>query len=145
MLPSWLPRFDMAPSPLRATTLTTETTDHPDGYDGAIAEFYDEAAAQVAAELDAGRDVAVLCEGDPFFYGSYMYLHDRLAGRYETEVIPGVSSVMAGAARLGQPLVRRDTELAILPGTDHMTPTSRSAWLVPMIKDFLDAPMPRSQ
>jgi precorrin-2 C20-methyltransferase/precorrin-3B C17-methyltransferase len=97
--------------------LTTETTDHPDGYDGAIAEFYDAAAAEVAAELDAGRSVAVLCEGDPFFYGSYMYLHDRLAGRYETEVIPGVCSVMAGAARLGQPLVRRDTELAILPGT----------------------------
>jgi precorrin-2 C20-methyltransferase/precorrin-3B C17-methyltransferase len=97
--------------------LTTETTDHPDGYDGAIAEFYDQAAAAVAAELDAGRDVAILCEGDPFFYGSYMYLHDRLAQRYETDVIPGVCSVMAGAARLGRPLVRRDTELAILPGT----------------------------
>ncbi|GGF06084.1 precorrin-3B C(17)-methyltransferase [Aliidongia dinghuensis] len=97
--------------------LTTETTDHPDGYDGAIAEFYDEAARTVAAELDAGRNVAVLCEGDPFFYGSYMYLHDRLAQHYETEVVPGVPSIMAGAARLGRPLVRRDTELAILPGT----------------------------
>ena len=87
------------------------------GYDVAIAAFYDESAAAIAAHLDAGRDVAILCEGDPFFYGSYMYLHDRLSARYETEVVAGVCSVMAAAVRLGTPLVRRDTEMAILPGT----------------------------
>src|SRR5271154_584463 len=97
--------------------VTTEALEPPLSYEAIIADFYDTAAEIVAGHLDAGRDVAVICEGDPFFYGSYMYLHDRLAERYETEVIPGVCSVMAGAARLGQPLVRRDTELAILPGT----------------------------
>ncbi|EPN24512.1 precorrin-2 C(20)-methyltransferase, partial [Pseudomonas syringae pv. actinidiae ICMP 18804] len=44
--------------------------------------------------------MAVICEGDPFFYGSYMYLHDRLAERYEAEVIPGVCSMLGGASVL---------------------------------------------
>ena len=97
--------------------VTTEAEAPPGGYEAAMSAFYDRSAEAIAAHLDAGRDVAVLCEGDPFFYGSYMYLHDRLAERYATDVIPGVSSVLAGAARLGTPLVRRDTELTILPGT----------------------------
>ena len=61
--------------------VTTGTTDHPGGYQGAIDEFYAESAARLAAHLDAGRDVVVLAEGDPFFYGSYMHMHKRLAGR----------------------------------------------------------------
>ena len=52
--------------------VTTGATEHPGGYEVAIAQFYDESAAELAAHLRAGRDVAVLCEGDPFFYGSYM-------------------------------------------------------------------------
>jgi precorrin-2 C20-methyltransferase/precorrin-3B C17-methyltransferase len=97
--------------------VTTGSTDHPGGYEGAISDFYDECAAEVAAHLEAGRDVAVLCEGDPFLYGSYMYLHDRLATRFETVVIPGVTSFSAAAAAAGTPLVRRDDVLTILPGT----------------------------
>ncbi|MBV9818873.1 MAG: precorrin-2 C(20)-methyltransferase [Solirubrobacterales bacterium] len=97
--------------------VTTGTIEHPGGYEAALAEFYDDCAAQLAVHLDAGRDVAVLCEGDPFLYGSYMYLHDRLAGRYPTEVIPGVASFSAAAAASGTPLVRRDDVLTILPGT----------------------------
>ena len=97
--------------------VTAERALPPEGYDAAMLAFYDGSAVALAAHLDAGRDVAVLCEGDPFFYGSYMYVHDRLAARYVTEVVPGVSSVMAAAVRLGTPLVRRDTELVIVPGT----------------------------
>jgi precorrin-2 C20-methyltransferase / precorrin-3B C17-methyltransferase len=97
--------------------VTTEQTDHPGGYEAALSEFYDAAAAQLAVHLDAGRDVAVLCEGDPFFYGSYMYLHERLADRYGTEVVPGVTSFSAAAAAAGTPLVRRDDILTVLPGT----------------------------
>lgn len=97
--------------------VTTEQTDHPGGYEGALADFYDESAAVIATHLDAGRDVAVLCEGDPFFYGSYMYLHERLAGRYETEVIPGVTAFSAAAAAAGTPLAKRDDVLTVLPGT----------------------------
>jgi precorrin-2 C20-methyltransferase / precorrin-3B C17-methyltransferase len=97
--------------------VTTETTDHPGGYQGAIDEFYEAAAARLAAHLDAGRDVVVLAEGDPFFYGSYMHMHKRLAHRYPTEVVPGVTSVSGAAAAVGRPLVERDEVLTVLPGT----------------------------
>ncbi|MGW2653664.1 precorrin-2 C(20)-methyltransferase [Streptomyces sp. NPDC001478] len=97
--------------------VTTETTDHPGGYRGALEDFYTEAAARLAAHLDAGRTVAVLAEGDPMFYGSYMHMHKRLADRYPTEVIPGVTSVSAAAARLGTPLAEGEEVLTILPGT----------------------------
>ena len=97
--------------------VTTGTTDHPGGYEGALRDFYDDAAARLAAHLDAGRDVVVLCEGDPFFYGSYMYLHERLAHRYPTEVVPGVTSFSAAAASAGRPLAKRDDVLTVLPGT----------------------------
>jgi precorrin-2 C20-methyltransferase/precorrin-3B C17-methyltransferase len=97
--------------------VTVEDTDHPGGYEAAIVDFYDASAAELAAHLDAGRDVVVLCEGDPFFYGSYMYLHDRLAHRYVTEVVPGITSFSAASASAGTPLVKRDDILTILPGT----------------------------
>ncbi|MEU6983829.1 precorrin-2 C(20)-methyltransferase [Streptomyces sp. NPDC046324] len=97
--------------------LTVETTDHPGGYRGALDDFYEEAAARLAAHLDAGRTVAVLAEGDPLFYGSYQHMHKRLADRYDTTVIPGVTSVSAAAARLGEPLCEAEEVLTIIPGT----------------------------
>jgi precorrin-2/cobalt-factor-2 C20-methyltransferase len=96
--------------------VTIETPSTSSEYERLVQGFYDRSAEEIAAHLDAGRDVAVLCEGDPFFYGSYMYLHDRLAGRYETEVVPGVCSILAGASVLGTPLVYRDQVLAVLSG-----------------------------
>ncbi|CAH2601099.1 Precorrin-2 C(20)-methyltransferase [Rhodovastum atsumiense] len=96
--------------------VTVEKLPAPFCYETALRGFYDEAAAEVAAHLDAGRDVAVICEGDPFFYGSFMYLHDRLAGRYQTEVVPGVCSVLASSAVLGAPLVYRNQTLTVLSG-----------------------------
>ena len=109
-------RADQIEVPLRYP-VTTGETDHPGGYEAALSEFYDECAAELAVHLEAGRDVAVLCEGDPFLYGSYMYLHERLGTRYASVVIPGVTSFSAAAAAAGAPLVRRDDVLTILPGT----------------------------
>ncbi|MFI1107687.1 precorrin-2 C(20)-methyltransferase [Streptomyces physcomitrii] len=97
--------------------LTVETTDHPGGYRGALDDFYEEASARLAAHLDAGRTVAVLAEGDPLFYGSYQHMHKRLAHRYPTEVIPGVTSLSAAAARLGTPLTEGEETLTVIPGT----------------------------
>ncbi|WP_459207654.1 precorrin-2 C(20)-methyltransferase [Pseudomonas sp. MLB6B] len=96
--------------------VTTEALPAPLSYEQIISDFYDEASLQVAAHLNAGRDVAVICEGDPFFYGSYMYLHDRLAERYEAQVIPGVCSMLGGASVLGAPLVYRNQSLSVLSG-----------------------------
>ena len=103
------------------------TTEQTDDYQGRLDAFYAEAAARLAAHLDAGRDVVVIAEGDPFFYGSYMHLHKRLADRFPTEVVPGVTSVSAAAASLGRPLVERDEVLTVLPGTlppDELAPAS---------------------
>ena len=77
---------------------------------------YDRGAAEIADALDGGDNVVCLCEGDPFFYGSFMYLFARLSGRYEVEVVPGVTSIAACAARAGRPLVARNERLTVLPG-----------------------------
>jgi len=79
-------------------------------------DVYDKASTEIAIHLDAGRDVAVLCEGDPFFYGSFMYVFERLAAQYQTEVVPGVSSMMAAASAVGRPLAARNDVLTVLPG-----------------------------
>ena len=78
-------------------------------------QAYDLGAARIAEALDEGLDVVVLCEGDPFFYGSFMYLHARLANRYRTLVVPGVTSVAASSARLGLPLAARNESFVTLP------------------------------
>ena len=80
-------------------------------------EVYDRAAAEIGGHLAAGRDVAVLCEGDPFFYGSFMYLFGRMAAGYRTRVVPGVSSLTACAAALDAPLAARDDVLTVIPAT----------------------------
>ncbi|WP_120502597.1 precorrin-2 C(20)-methyltransferase [Roseovarius sp. EL26] len=79
-------------------------------------EAYDKGADEIAAALDAGQDVICLCEGDPFFYGSFMYLFARLSDQYEVEVVPGVTSITTCAARAGMPLVARNERLTVLPG-----------------------------
>ncbi len=76
---------------------------------------YDEAAITIVHHLDRGSDVAVLCEGDPFFYGSFMYLFERLSPRYRVEIIPGISSVMAAACAYPQPLAARNDVFTVIP------------------------------
>ena len=79
-------------------------------------EVYAEAAGTIAKRLEAGEDVVCLCEGDPFFYGSFMYLFTRLAERFPVEVVPGVSSLGACAAALRRPLTARNDVLTVIPG-----------------------------
>jgi precorrin-2 C20-methyltransferase / precorrin-3B C17-methyltransferase len=97
--------------------VTAESTDHPGGYAGAMEDFYREAAERIAAHLDAGRNVALLAEGDPLFYSSYMHMHTRLTQRFDAVIVPGVTSVSAASAATGTPLVQGDQVLSILPGT----------------------------
>ncbi|MCP1167080.1 precorrin-2 C(20)-methyltransferase [Limimaricola litoreus] len=77
---------------------------------------YDAGAAQIAEALEAGEDVVCLCEGDPFFYGSFMYLFARLADRHRVEIVPGVTSLTAAAAAARRPLAARNERLTVLPG-----------------------------
>ena len=78
---------------------------------------YDDAATAIGGHLAAGRDVIVLCEGDPLFYGSFMYLLVRLRDSYPVEIVPGVNSLSACAAAQAHPLVARSDVLTVLPGT----------------------------
>jgi precorrin-2/cobalt-factor-2 C20-methyltransferase len=90
--------------------------------------IYDEVVTPIAKHLGEGRDVVVLCEGDPLFYGSFMYLFTRLSPQFETEVVPGVSSPMGCAAALGVPLSYRDDIFSVLPAT--MTAEALAAQLL---------------
>ncbi|MGW0038550.1 precorrin-3B C(17)-methyltransferase [Gordonia sp. NPDC003376] len=97
--------------------VTTETTEHPGGYAGALEDFYAESAAVLAEHLRAGRDVALLAEGDPLFFSSYMHMHKRLSGEFRAEIIPGVTSVSASSAAIAVPLVEGEETLTVVPGT----------------------------
>ena len=91
-------------------------------------EVYDRAAVELASHLDSGRDIALLCQGDPLFYGSFMYLFGRLGERFACEIVPGVSSLGACAAAAGFPLAARNDALAVLPaGLDDAELTRRLA------------------
>jgi precorrin-2/cobalt-factor-2 C20-methyltransferase len=76
---------------------------------------YDAAARRLADILHKGQDIVFLCEGDPFFYGSFMFIHDRLQGDFETIVVPGVTSLTACASVLGRPLAARNEVLKVVP------------------------------
>jgi len=96
------------------------TTEHPTSeaaYRTAIDRFFDDSAAQLAQDLEAGRTVAVLSEGDPLFFGSYMHIHIRLMSRFRTEVIPGVTAMSGCWSAAGLPIVQGDDVLTVLPGT----------------------------
>ncbi|MGA1598936.1 MAG: precorrin-2 C(20)-methyltransferase [bacterium] len=80
-------------------------------------QAYDESARLLDRELRSGKSVGVLCEGDPLFYGSFMYLLERLSGSFPVEVIPGVSSPMACAAAARWPMAFRSEPWTVLPGT----------------------------
>jgi precorrin-2/cobalt-factor-2 C20-methyltransferase len=100
-----------------AYPVTTEIAKSDPAYGRAITAFFDGSAERVARHLDKGRTVAVLSEGDPFFYGSYLHLHRRLAHRYPTEVIAGVTSLSGCASAAGRPLAEGDAVLSVVPGT----------------------------
>ncbi|MBP7241031.1 precorrin-2 C(20)-methyltransferase [Amaricoccus sp.] len=97
--------------------VTTEAPRGEAGYVAAIDGFFADAAAAVEAHLAEGRSVAVLSEGDPLFYGSYMHLHVRLSRRWPTEVIPGITAMSGCWSQAGLPLVQGDEVLTVLPGT----------------------------
>lgn len=100
-----------------AFPVTTEVPVEEEGYAGPIAAFYDAAAERLADEMAAGRTIAVLCDGDPFFYGSFMHLWRRLAQRFPTEVVPGVTGMAGAWTRAAAPITWGDDVMTVLPGT----------------------------
>ena len=111
------------PSHARAITaqhLRPQVTELPkcsDGYREALRDFYDQAAASITVHLEAGRVVAVICEGDPLFYGSYMHLHTRLAPRFPVEIVAGVTGMSGCWSAAGTPIAQGDDVFTVLPAT----------------------------
>ena len=97
--------------------VTTELPKCSDGYRDALRDFYDQSAAAIAAHLEAGRVVAVICEGDPLFYGSYMHLHTRLALRFPVEIVAGVTGMSGCWSAAGTPIAQGDDIFTVLPAT----------------------------
>jgi precorrin-2/cobalt-factor-2 C20-methyltransferase len=100
-----------------AYPMTTEVAASDPAYRAALTGFYDAATARLSAHLDAGRDVVVVSEGDPFFYGSFMPIFHRLSSSYETEVVAGVSGMAGCWTRAGTPITYGDDILTVLPAT----------------------------
>lgn len=97
--------------------VTTEMAKGAPAYVARIGGFFDAAAATIASHLDSGLTVAVLSEGDPLFYGSYMHLHIRLSSHYPTEVVAGVTSLSGCWSAAGTPIAQGDDVFVVLPGT----------------------------
>jgi precorrin-2/cobalt-factor-2 C20-methyltransferase len=109
-------RADVVELPL-LYPVTTELPACSKAYRDAICDFYDGAAAQIATHLEAGRSVAVISEGDPLFYGSYMHLHTRLAPRFTTEIVAGVTGMSGCWSAAAMPIAQGDDVFTVLPAT----------------------------
>ena len=111
----WMPK-SCVELPLHYPVTVEIPFDHP-AYVEQLATFYAAASDQIAAHLLEGRDVALLCEGDPFFYGSFMHLYIRLRDRFRTRVVPGVTGMSGCWTASGEPITWGDDVLTVLPGT----------------------------
>lgn len=96
---------------------TTEVSVNNPAYHQNMSVFYDQSAERIAAELTAGRDVVLLCEGDPFLYGSAMYVFDRLHARCHTQVVPGIMAMNGCWSQALTPMTHGDDVLCVLPAT----------------------------
>ncbi len=105
--------------------VTTEVPKCSPAYRDALRDFYATAAASIAAHIEAGRVVAVLAEGDPLFYGSYMHLHVRLAPRFPAEIIAGVTGMSGCWSAAGMPIAQGDDVFTVLPATLAETELTR--------------------
>jgi precorrin-2/cobalt-factor-2 C20-methyltransferase len=97
--------------------VTTELPSCSNGYRDAIDGFYDKAAVDIAAQIEAGRTVAVICEGDPMFYGSYMHLHVRLTPRFAAEIVAGVTGMSGCWSAAAMPIAQGNDVFTVLPAT----------------------------
>ncbi|MBV1705452.1 MAG: precorrin-2 C(20)-methyltransferase, partial [Hyphomicrobiales bacterium] len=97
--------------------LTTEIAFDDSRYRSALRAFYDASSLALDAHIDAGRDVALLCEGDPMFYGSFMHVFERLAPRRPVKVIPGITGMSGCWSAALAPMTWGDDALVVLPGT----------------------------
>ena len=97
--------------------VTTEIPLSDPRYNEVLSAFYADCTAHLMALIKGGEDVVVLCEGDPFFYGSFMHLYERLKDVSRVEVVPGITGMSAAWTATGAPITWGDDVLTVLMGT----------------------------
>ncbi|MGB7243824.1 MAG: precorrin-2 C(20)-methyltransferase [Sulfitobacter sp.] len=97
--------------------VTTEIPLTDPAYNASLQGFYADCTARIRALTDAGEDVVVLCEGDPFFYGSFMHLYERLKNDIPVEVVPAITGMSGAWTATGAPITWGDDVLSVLMGT----------------------------
>ena len=97
--------------------VTTEIDFREEAYVDAIRDFYTASAQAIMGHLAEGRDVALLCEGDPFFYGSFLHMYDRIRRSFPVRVVPGITGMSGCWTAAAAPITYGDDILMVLPGT----------------------------
>ncbi len=97
--------------------VTTEIPLHDAAYNTALSAFYEDCTSHIRALLNGGEDVVALCEGDPFFYGSFMHLYTRLADSNHVQVVPAITGMSGAWTATGVPITWGDDVLTVLMGT----------------------------
>lgn len=97
--------------------VTTEIALDDDAYAATLKVFYEQSVERLLQHAQSGHDVVVLCEGDPFLYGSFMHLHRRLIGRVAVEVVPGITGMSGCWTASGTPITYGDDVLHVVPAT----------------------------
>jgi precorrin-2/cobalt-factor-2 C20-methyltransferase len=97
--------------------VTTEIPLDDPAYNAALSGFYADCATHLSALSDAGEDVVVLCEGDPFFYGSFMHLYTRLMDSHPVQVVPAITGMSGAWTATGMPITWGDDVLTVLMAT----------------------------
>ena len=107
--------------------VTTEIALDDPAYTDALRVFYDDCVQRLLLHVADGRDVAVLCEGDPFLYGSFMHLHSRITGHVPVVVVPGISGMSGCWTASGVPITFGDDVLTVVPATLDEASLARTA------------------
>lgn len=97
--------------------VTTEIPLTDPRYNALLAAFYEDCANHLKALAEQGEDIVVLCEGDPFFYGSFMHLYSRLRDKARVEVVPAITGMSGAWTATGDPITWGDDVLTVLMGT----------------------------
>lgn len=100
-----------------AYPVTTEIPFDDPRYKDQLSRFYESSVERLIEIAEAGHDVVVLCEGDPFFYGSFMHLYTRLVDRVPVSVVPGITGMSAAWTATGRPVTWGDDVLTVAMGT----------------------------
>lgn len=117
--------------------VTTEIPLSDPRYNQLLAAFYQDWADRLSELASQQGEVIVLCEGDPFFYGSFMHLYERLRDRHKVDVVPGITGMSAAWTASGQPISWGDDKIAIVMGTsdeDELTASIEQADAIVVMK-----------